>query len=140
MMKPLLSLLGLCTILSLVQCKKDTAIAPNEDFSLAVNKATQVAAEDARLEVAVTELSESRCPTDVDCTWQGQASVKVELRGGGQPVQTAALCLGACRNDTAAVVVNAVPYWLVLKAVTPYPAKNQSVLVRQMATLRLVPR
>lgn len=140
MMKLLLFLLALWAVLGLVQCKKDTSVEPNQEFSLAQGQSVRIGDGGSEVELAVTVLSESRCPTDVDCIWGGQANVKAELRGGSGATQNAALCLGVCTNDSAAVLLNATPYWLVLKAVTPYPSLKRRLPIRPAATLLLVRR
>lgn len=139
-MKLLLFLLALWAVLGLVQCKKDTSIEPNQEFSSAKGQTVRVAAEGSEVDLSVTDISDSRCPSDVVCVWAGQANVKVEMSGGSGAKQNVALCLGACANDSAAVAVNTVPYWLILKAVSPYPALKQNLPVPQKATLLLARR
>ncbi len=140
-MKTLLFLLTVWGVLGLVQCKKDADVGMglDQDIKLKLKQRVTVTASDAGVQLTLTELSDSRCPSDVNCVWGGEALAKVELRDAAGVVQNAALgCLGSgkCR-DSAAVVLDAASYWLVLTAVTPYPSRTAPQPSPKMATLRL---
>ena len=128
-------------MLGLVQCTKDQedpAVALGEKIELKVQQTGRVATATAPVQLTVTQLLEARCPANVDCVSPGSVDVTVELRDKAGK-QQAALCLGECRNDSAAVVLDAVPYWLRLTSVDPYPATNAR-FAYQTATLYLTRR
>jgi hypothetical protein len=128
-MKTLLFLLAIWGLIGLVQCSKkdsDQVAALNQAIKLQNKQRTTVKAVGTDVQLTVISISDSRCPTDVTCVWQGEAAAEVELRDATGAVQNATLCLGDCtgKNDSAAVVLDAVPYWLRLTAVDPYPSST----------------
>ncbi|UYZ62836.1 hypothetical protein [Hymenobacter weizhouensis] len=126
-MKTLLLLLGFWVLLGLVQCTKDedpAVVKLGQKIELKKDQSVQVVTAKAPVQLTVTEITDSRCPSGVNCVAPGQADVSVELRDGAGAVQKATLCLGSCSNDSAAVVLDAVPYWLRLTDVNPYPSAN----------------
>ena len=136
-MKTLLFLLGVWAMLGLMQCKKDAAALPDQTIALQLQQRVWVSGAGAGVEVTLTRLTDSRCPTEAVCVWQGQANVEVSLRDATNRAQSVALCLGACRNDSAAVVLNTVPYWLRLTDVSPYPTLRVPPTGPSVATFRL---
>ncbi|HEX8425270.1 hypothetical protein [Hymenobacter sp.] len=138
-MKTLLFLLAIWGLLGLMQCSKkdsDQVAALDQTIKLQNKQSTTVKAVGTDVQLTVTNIADSRCPSDVTCVWGGQANVNVELRDKAGTMQAADLCLGACQNDSAAVVLDAVPYWLCLTAVDPYPVASAPLPIRT-ATLRL---
>ncbi len=96
------------------------------------------------VQATLTEVSDSRCPADVQCIVAGYVAVAITLSDGREP-QTLRLCLGCnARNqpdttDSVAITLHQKPYWLRLLAVRPAPA-NPSNTPPPVATLRLRPR
>lgn len=138
-MKTLLFLLAIWGLLGLVQCSKkdsDQVAALDQTIKLQNKQSTTVKAVGTDVQLTVTKISDSRCPSDVTCVWAGQANVNVELRDQAGTLQATDLCLGACQNDSATVVLDAVPYWLTLTAVDPYPVSS-APSPTQTAALRL---
>ncbi|MDP2718114.1 MAG: hypothetical protein Q8P02_05195 [Candidatus Micrarchaeota archaeon] len=68
-------------------------------------------------ELWFTDVSDSRCPSDVVCVWAGIVSVKAVVRQGAA---TAAFTPTAGRNATN-VTLNTQSYAVQLKNVAPYP-------------------
>lgn len=137
-MKTRLTILGLGVVLGLAQCTKEEepTIALGQKIELQAQQSARVATASAPVQLTITKLTDSRCPVGVYCFQSGWADVEVELRDKAGAVQQAALCLGGCLNDSAAVVLNAEPYWLRLTAVVPYPSATAR-LGPQTATLYL---
>ncbi|MBI2445338.1 hypothetical protein HYV43_03035 [Candidatus Micrarchaeota archaeon] len=65
-----------------------------------------------------TNVSDSRCPTGVQCIWAGVASVKTSMQSGAAQ---ASFTLIAGQNATA-VTLNGPKYLARVESVTPYPA------------------
>ena len=87
----------------------------------------------------LTELNDSRCPSDVVCIWASTIAATVELTDGST-TQTARL--GYQRSfgiDSAAVVLAGQGYWLRLLDAKPYPSTANGSVPRT-AILRLRPR
>ncbi|GAB3233722.1 hypothetical protein GCM10027346_22030 [Hymenobacter seoulensis] len=138
-MKALLFWLALGSTLGLVQCKHEAAAPADGAVQLRATESKAVRASDKTVELTLLNISDSRCPANTDCIWQGQANATVEVRGSLGGRQAATLCLGACKNDSAAVEVDAVPYWVHLESVEPYPSvANQAE--PKTATFRLTRR
>ena len=139
-MKTLAFLLTVWGVLGLVQCSKEDSAIRNQsqDVKLKVNESVQLSEPDNPVRLTLTKLQDARCPTKADCVWQGQAEVVAELRDAAGASQTAALCLGACRNDSVAVQLGTRTYALKLREVTPHPSRRQSLGVVPLAHLRIV--
>lgn len=139
-MKTLLFLLTVWGLLGLMQCSKKDAeqLTLNDTIKLQSKKSTTVKAADSNVQLTVSGISDSRCPANLQCIWAGEAVVDVELRDAIGAVQNASLCLGDCqgKNDSATVVLNAIPHWLTLTAVEPAPS-NAGTSSPQTASLRL---
>lgn len=72
---------------ALAGCGREGATANlDEPIQLAPGQSAVVAA--ANLEVTFVELiSDSRCPTDTTCIWQGTVSVRLAIRSDGKVTQ-----------------------------------------------------
>lgn len=97
------------------------------------------------VQATLTEVSDSRCPADVQCITAGYVAVSISLRDGQAQPLSLRLCLGCnARNqpnttDSVAVTLRQKPYWARLLAVRPAPA-NPSNNPAPVATLRLRPQ
>lgn len=66
-------------ILLMVACKKEKYNV-NEEFTLKFDKSALIKIDGVEYEIKFTNLEEeSRCPPDVNCFWQGQVAVKINL-------------------------------------------------------------
>ena len=65
-------------------------------------------------------VSESRCPSNVQCVWAGEVSTLLTLGGA----QTGALTLNLPGSNTKPATGTAGPYRIELKGVTPYPVSG----------------
>ena len=66
-------------------------------------------------------LEDSRCPTDVQCAWEGNAEIMLELSGGD--LETAHLNTGGMFPRTE--VYNG--YTITLQELKPYPTEGMSI-------------
>ena len=141
-MKTLVLLLTIWGVLGLVQCSKEDSVirSQSQDVKLKVNEAVQLREPNNPVRLTLTKLQDARCPAKAECVWQGQAEVVAELRDAAGASQTAALCLGACRNDSVAVQLGTRTYALKLQEVTPYPNLAQLPGLGSVAHLRIVPQ
>lgn len=72
----------------------------DEAFGLRVGASAHVAG--TSLEVGFVGVSgDSRCPKDVQCVWEGDATVRIRLGGGEDPEQIAELHTAQGRERTA---------------------------------------
>ena len=74
--------------------------------------------------------ADSRCPTDVTCVWEGEATVRVELTpAGGEPVIVEMTGYvgpeGRVPGDDEGVFAEAAGFRVVLERLDPYP-KDQN--------------
>lgn len=97
------------------------------------------------VQATLAELSDSRCPADVQCITAGYVTVGINMTDGQAEPQYLRLCLGCnARNqpetsDSVAVTLHQKPYWARLLAVRPAPA-SPSNNPAPVATLRLRPQ
>ena len=91
------------------------------------------------LELTVNEVTDARCPVDVQCFWAGNAKVKLNVLADGSENQLS-FCIGQCdtryqKADTLQVEYHDKPYSLILTEVKPYPGagnvKKSAVFVLQ---------
>lgn len=122
---------------SLLACKKDSP-SPAHLFEL-VPKQPATLAIGGAVRATLTELNDSRCPSDVVCIWGGTIAATVELTDGNA---TQTVRLGYQKPysvDSAAVVLASQSYWLRLLDAKPYPSTKNGSLPRS-AFFRLRPR
>jgi len=114
-----------------IQTGQVVALVPKQPTTLALGGIGTV-------EATLTDLNDSRCPSDVVCIWAGTIAATVTLANGGT-AQT--VRLGYQKSyalDSANVTLHHQSYWVRLLDATPYPStKNGSQL--RTATLRLRP-
>ena len=85
----------------------------------------------------LTEITDSRCPVNVNCIWAGNAKVKLSVSGTGMEKADLDLCLGQCDTrfqeaDTVLFQQNNHTYTLILNKVEPFPGtsnKKKSVII-----------
>jgi len=105
----------------------------NKPFSLAKAGSRQLALDGVetsaqptgdQLTFRLTDLTDSRCPANVQCVWAGEAKTSVELELKGQKAQTT-LKLGGDRksadSDSVSVAVGGRSFTVLLRDVQPYP-------------------
>ena len=66
-------------------------------------------------------VEDSRCPADVNCIWEGQAVVLVEVSETGKEAQQVELLYGKKMNN---IILSSGGYSLKGMSLTPYPTSN----------------
>lgn len=85
------------------------------------------------LKLRIGKLVDSRCPEDVSCIWQGNATVTLEATNATGSNKQLTLCIGDCRPDpireqhTVTATVGDKIYNITLQAVLPYPNTLEEV-------------
>lgn len=136
-------LLLLCILLSST-CKDEQDLTASgkaksgKAFKLAMSE--KVIFTEANLMIELNEISDSRCPVNVQCVWAGNAKAKVVLTSAGSENISLELCLGQCdsgfkETDRVSFKLNNESYSLILNKIDPYPgtgdAKKTAVLILQ---------
>ena len=131
-MKILYILLVLTTGVLLYSCNKEKV--PDNDkeetaanFELGIEKSFKIngkyQSDDYSLKFKLTDINDSRCPTDVICVWAGKADVKIEVES---PV-TGSLVLSTINNDFNKSIDTIGNYSFELIDVLPYPISTQTI-------------
>lgn len=118
-MKTIYTFLAIISIL-LISCTDDSIVESN-DFSLEnefqINKEYNLF--NKSLIFSITEINDSRCPSDVICVWQGMASVTIEVKS----TENGLVVLNTYNNSLDSLK----GYSFELKNVSPFPVSNQIV-------------
>ena len=121
-MKLKYSLFAFAAILFFFSCK-DEEIKSDSPFefekSFKING--EYKSDEHLLKFKVTEINDSRCPTDVICVWAGKADVKIEVES---PV-SGNLVLSTINNDYDTSIDTIGNYSFELIDVLPYPISTQ---------------
>lgn len=118
-MKNLFLLLA-CASLLLVSCQKETL---PETFDLGIEKSFQIDGEylssDNSLKFSISDINDSRCPSDVVCVWEGKADVTIKV----ESPQPGTIVLSTYDNliDTVG------NFSFELKDVSPYPISTETI-------------
>lgn len=118
-MKTLIWLL-LASGIALFSCNSENV---TDTFSFNLEKSFQIGdayfSPDHSLQFQITEINDSRCPSDVICVWQGEAVVKIEVKS---PL-TGTLELNTHNNLTDTIGF----YSFELVDVSPYPVSTKTI-------------
>lgn len=120
--------------LGIIACSGGTSTAPvNDDFTLASGRLVNV--DDAALRIRFLGVTaDSRCPSDVQCVWAGNATVELEVRADGV---TDTLALNTNVGAREGVVGD---YRIVLVALAPEPRSMTPIDPSEYrVTLKVVP-
>lgn len=145
-MKTLLASFVLIASSGLLACKKDdaskTATAIGQPFDLDDKQTTTLpTSTGSLLSVRISQINDSRCPSNAYCITAGYATVDVELTDATATPQLARIGLRVAvppnyARDSVSVTLNQQKYWLRLLDVKPYPGGSSQT---KTATLRLRP-
>ncbi|MGQ0791936.1 MAG: hypothetical protein ACT4NJ_06915 [Nitrosopumilaceae archaeon] len=94
----------------------------DSEFVLQVNQSAEIKSED----IIITFLnvtSDSRCPSDVTCIWQGQVGIKLDVQKG-EEVSTVSLSIGG-DSSTEESIFNS--YLIQLVDLSPYPISTKNI-------------
>ncbi|MES2653659.1 MAG: hypothetical protein V4663_18110 [Bacteroidota bacterium] len=125
----LLGVIVLLTFLVFFQaCEKPGSKNLVGTLVLPVNETKTVVHQGKSISITASDFKESRCPINVDCVWQGYASVKITFKDDVKE-QDLVLCLGACTVVGVplieTVILNGTTYKIKLEEITPYPTQDK---------------
>lgn len=104
---------------SLVQAQESVSAQVGESFELGFGQEASIASENIAVKFEQV-VQDSRCPSDVVCIWQGQATVGVFVQVGNDEPQELALTIGADASPSAAFG----QYSVKLLGLEPYPQSS----------------
>ena len=110
----------------------------NEAFTLAGGQDGLIPSEKLRLRFAEV-LEDSRCPTQVDCFWTGQARIAIAIQPEGSGPTTIEFNTNPAPGQT--VKVRAVgPYSVELQSLDPYPQTPDAIALEDYRATLVVRR
>ena len=108
----------------LFSCSKENI---SETFSPGVENEFRIQSEyrsaDHLLKFIITEINDSRCPSDVVCVWEGKADVKIEVES---PVK-GNFILSTYHSNTNSSIDTLGNYSFQLIDVSPYPVSTKTI-------------
>lgn len=120
-------LCGLVLLLLATGCDDEPGqkvIILNQEFTLAFQEVGEL--KDGAFKISLEEIREdSRCPSDVQCIWAGQAKVLLHFTERDKPTDNVELILGVDNPELATKVIGA--YTIRLLEVNPYPLSTREV-------------
>lgn len=94
----------------------------NIPFKLNINQTAVIGSENLKITfLNVTE--DSRCPSDVQCIWEGQAKVQISILKDDQNIGTFYLTKRAGHDELSVLSVKG--YSITLEKVDPYPVSTK---------------
>jgi hypothetical protein len=120
------------TFISFISCDNETV---PDSFSFGLNNDFKLNGEyhsvDNSLQFTITEINDSRCPSDVQCIWAGKADVKIKVES---PV------FGVITLSTLDKLVDTIGnYSFTLVDVAPYPISTKTIKLEEYkVTLKIV--
>ena len=126
-------LLGLVVILTFLlffqACEKSNTVDFSGKYVIKVGETKNVPQNTNLATLTFQEYTDSRCPANVQCVWEGAAQGKFKLKTD-QSEQIIELCLGGCnvisKNTNQEFNVNGVIYTVKLIELTPYPGTGNA--------------
>ena len=126
-----LILIGILTITlanleqeSFAQSSEPMSIEANLDseFLLQFNQSAEIKSEDITI-TFLNVTSDSRCPSDVTCVWQGQAGIELNVQKGEEE-STVSLSIGGDSNPNESIFNS---YLIQLVDLNPYPVSTKTI-------------
>ncbi len=130
-MKLLYIFLAIVTGVLIYSCDKEKVPVDDKEktpvkFELGIEKSFKIngkyQSDDYSLKFKLTEINDSRCPTDVVCVWAGKADVKIEVES---PV-AGSIVLSTINNNYNNSIDTIGNYSFELIDVLPYPISTQN--------------
>ncbi|RZJ79547.1 MAG: hypothetical protein EOO47_10465 [Flavobacterium sp.] len=127
MPKTLLLLKSIVLMLSMLTfahaCKKTANYTVEGNYNLRAEQTVSLV-EGSKNTLTASNFADSRCPINVDCVWEGTASIKVAITIDGK-TENLELCKGGCNVTKQATQhefsINGIDYTIELADLTPYP-------------------
>ncbi len=84
MIKPVISLVAVLALISVMGCAgppSEVSASLGQEFTLTLGQTSSIAGEGLKIQF-IEVISDSRCPINVICVWEGRASCLVEFTQG----------------------------------------------------------
>ena len=94
----------------------------DSEFLLQFNQSAEIKSEDITL-TFLNVTSDSRCPSDVTCVWQGQVGIELDLRKGEEK-STVSLSIGGDSSPEESIFDS---YLIQLVDISPYPVSTKDI-------------
>src|SRR3989304_8015878 len=94
----------------------------DSEFLLQINQSAEIKSEDMKI-TFLNVTSDSRCPSDVTCIWQGQAGIEIDVQKG-EVESTVSLSIGGDSSPKESIF-NA--YLIQLVELSPYPISTKNM-------------
>jgi len=109
---------------SFAQSSAPISIEANLDseFALQVNQSAEIKSEDMKI-TFLNITSDSRCPSDVTCIWQGQAGIELDVQKG-EVESTVSLSIGGDSSPEESIFNS---YLIQLVDLSPYPISTKNI-------------
>ncbi|KRT61332.1 MAG: hypothetical protein XU09_C0006G0255 [Thaumarchaeota archaeon CSP1-1] len=109
---------------SFAQSSEPMTIEANLDseFLLQVNQSAEIKSEDMKI-TFLNVTSDSRCPSDVTCIWQGQAGIELDVQKG-EVESTVSLSIGGDSSPEESIFNS---YLIQLVDLSPYPISTKNI-------------
>ncbi len=108
-------------------------IRMGQPFELSLDQTATVESE--ALELMLTGIDDSRCPSDVQCPWAGQITTTIAVTKAGTPLGTVELTQQTGQEVAVRQMIDG--YALELMTVSPYPQSDRPDPPNYQATFRL---
>ena len=131
-MKAILSLIGILALLLGNSCEKGTVVySLNEDIRLYKGQPVKIG-ETENLQLEATEITDSRCPENVTCIWEGYAAATLKISQNGESIKTVDLCLGGCnvvgKQTKETVTIDGTMFEIAMKEINATGDKSYAVV------------
>src|SRR3989337_659694 len=109
---------------SFAQSSAPMSIEANLDseFLLQVNQSAEIKSEELKI-TFLNVTSDSRCPSDVTCIWQGQAGIELDVQKGDES-STVSLAIGGDSSPEESIFNS---YLIQLVYLSPYPISTKNI-------------
>jgi len=94
----------------------------DSEFVLQVNQSAEIKSEDLKI-TFLNVTSDSRCPSDVTCIWQGQAGIELDVQKG-EVESTVSLSIGGDSSPEESIFNS---YLIQLVDLSPYPISTKNI-------------
>lgn len=125
-------LIGVVAILTLLlffqACDKSNGTDFTGKYTIEKGETINIPQNTKLAQLTFQESTDSRCPINANCVWQGAAQAKFIVKTE-QKEQTLDLCLGGCdviaKNRKQKLSINGEVYFVELVELTPYPTTEK---------------
>ncbi|UBM60450.1 hypothetical protein LAG90_07310 [Marinilongibacter aquaticus] len=131
---------GFALVIGVLDCaKSDADPVRTIDLHKGENYDKEFKGQDVK--ISLLEISDSRCPENVQCVWAGEARVGVQVEIGSTVNDSLGLCLDCTVTpglaDAKTYTVDGQSFRIVLTEVNPYPKDTTAETIEQKAVFEL---